>query len=82
MIYKFSKIFHWQKPVYSGDGNQHENIPNWHLAEESHKPITRKQTAQSSFIANDWCSDLGIIKLISKFKGICFLLQVVDVYKK
>ena len=56
------------------------------LAEELHKPITRKfnkRKVQSPFINNIWGADLADMQLISKFnKGFRFLLCVIHIYSK
>ena len=63
-----------------------ENVSNKKLAEELHKPITRKfkkRKVHSSFIDNIWGDDLADMQLISKFnKGIRFLLCVIDIFSK
>ena len=63
-----------------------ENVSNKKLAEELHKPITRKfkkRKVHSSFIDNIWGDDLADMQLISKFnKGIGFLLCVIDIFSK
>ena len=63
-----------------------EIIFNKKLAEELHKPITRKlkkRKVYSSFIDNVWGADLNDMQLISKFnKGIRFLLCVIDVFSR
>ena len=63
------------------------NIPlefNEHLAEELHKPITRKfakRKVYSRFKDNIWGADLAEMQLISKFnKGCRFLLCVINIY--
>ena len=67
----------------SGSSIKNENISNDELAEELHKPVTKKfkiRKVQSPFIDNVWGADLVDIQLISKFnKGIYFLLCVVDI---
>ena len=56
------------------------------LAEELHKPITKKfkrRKVYSSFKDNIWGTDLADMQLISKFnKGIRFLLCVIDIFSK
>ena len=63
-----------------------KNISNKELAEELHKPITRKfnkRKVHSPFIDNIWGADLVDMQLISKFnKGLRFLLCVIDIYSK
>ena len=64
-----------------------KSIPqNKQLAEELHKPITRKfknRKVYSAFKDNIWAADLAKIQLISKFnKGFRFLLCVIDIYSK
>ena len=61
-------------------------MPNKKLAEELHKPITRKfkkRKVYLIFIDNIWGADLADMQLISKFnKGIRFLLYVIDIFSK
>ena len=63
--------------------NNKENIQ---LADELHKPITRKfkkRKVYSSFRDNIWGADLADMQLISKSnKGFRFLLCVIDIYSK
>ena len=70
----------------SGRDIKTENVSNKKLAEELHKPITRKfkkRKVHSSFIDNIWGDDLADMQLISKFnKGIRFLLCVIDIFSK
>ena len=70
----------------SGRDIKTENVSNKKLAEELHKPITRKfkkRKVHSSFIDNIWRDDLADMQLISKFnKGIRFLLCVIDIFSK
>ena len=70
----------------SGRDIKNENVSNKKLAEELHKPITRKfkkRKVHSSFIDNIWGDDLADMQLISKFnKGIRFLLCVIDTFSK
>ena len=70
----------------SGRDIKNENVSNKKLAEELHKPITRKfkkRKVHSSFIDNIWGDDLADMQLISKFnKGIGFLLCVIDIFSK
>ena len=79
MIYKFFD----KKSQGSGAANNNENIP---LADELHKPITRKcekRKVYSSFRDNIWGADLADMQLLSKFnKGYKFLLCVIDIYSK
>ena len=59
---------------------------NEKLAEELHKPITRKfkkRKVYSTFKDNIWGADLADMQLISKFnKGFRFLLCVIDILSK
>ena len=59
---------------------------NGQLAEELHKPVTRKfekRKVHSSFKDNAWGADLADMQLIRKFnKGIRFLLCVIDIFSK
>ena len=79
MVYKlFDK-----KAKGSGLANNKENIQ---LADELHKPITRKfkkRKVYSSFRDNIWGADLADMQLLSKFnKGFRFLLCVIDIFSK
>ena len=80
MVYKFLD------KKTSGSGIKYDNISNKELAEELHKPITRrfkKAKVHSFFIDNIWGADLADMQLIRKFnKGIRFLLYVTDIYSK
>ena len=70
----------------SSRGIKNENISNKQLAEELHKPITRKfnkRKVLSPFIDNIRGADLADMQLISKFnKGFRFLLCVTGIYSK
>ena len=59
---------------------------NEKLAEELHKPITRKfknRKVYSAFKVNIWGADLSDMQLISKFnKGFRFLLCAIDIVSK
>ena len=61
-------------------------LQNEQLAEELHKPIIKKfkrRKVYSSFKDNIWGADLADMQLISKFyKGIRFLLCVIDIFSK
>ena len=64
-----------------------KSIPqNEQLADELHKPITRKfrkRKIYSAFKDNIWAADLADIQLISKFnKGFRFLLCAIDTFSK
>ena len=80
MLYEFfdKKNIRWS--------NQNEIMSNKKLAEELHKPITRKfnrRKVHSSSIDNIWGADLADIQLISKFnKGFRFLFCVTDISSK
>ena len=67
-------------------GNKIKNISNKELAEELHKPITRKSNERkvhSPFTDNTWGADLADMQLISKFnKGFRFLLCIFDITSK
>ena len=56
------------------------------LAEELHKPIIikiKKRTVYSRYRDNIWGTILADMQLISKFnKGVCFLLCVIDIFRK
>ena len=70
----------------SGSGIKNENTSNKDLAEELHKPITRKfqkREVHSPFIDNVWSADLADMQLISKCnKGIRFLLRAIYIFSK
>ena len=76
-------IFFDKKSQGSGAANNNENIQ---LADELHKPITRKfekRKVYSSFRYNIWSADLADMQLISKFnKRFRVLLCVIDIYSK
>ena len=64
-----------------------KSIPqNEQLAEELHKPITRKfkkRKVYSAFKDNIWAADVADMQLISRFnKGFRFLLCVIDINSK
>ena len=79
MVYKFFD----KKSQGSGLANNNENLQ---LADELHKPITRKfkkRKVYSSFKDNNWGADLADMQLLSKFnKGFRFLLCVIDIFSK
>ena len=62
------------------------NFLNEKLADELHKPITKKiekRIVYSGFSDNIWGADLADMQLISKFnKGFRFLLCVIDIFSK
>ena len=62
------------------------NKENIQLADELHKPITRKSKKRKvhfSFRDNIWRVDLADMQLLSKFnKGFRFLLCVIDIFSK
>ena len=70
----------------TGGTVKNKNISNKELAEELHKPITRKinkRKVHSPFTGNIWGGDLADMQLISKFnKGLRFLLCAIDIYSK
>ena len=84
MVYKFFD----KKSV--GSGAKHVNtklIPqNQQLAEELHKPITKKfekRKVHTAFKDNIWDADLADMQLLSKYnKRIRFLLCVIDIFSK
>ena len=84
MVYKFFD----KKSV--GSGAKHVNtkfIPqNRQLAEELHKPITKKfgkRKVHTAFKDNIWGADLADMQLLSKYnKRIRFLLCVIDIFSK
>ena len=70
---------------FAGSGIKNENMSDRQLAEELHKPITKKfkkRKVRSPFIDNLWSADLADMQLISKFnKGFRFLC-VIDIFSK
>ena len=94
MVYKFfdkkpaslarSKTLATRDKSASGGAIKNANMPNKELAEELHKPTTKKfnkRKVHSFFIDNIWSADLADMQLMSKFnKGIGFLLCVVDIF--
>ena len=79
MVYKFFD----KKTAGSGIKTMHQNEQ---LAEELHKPITKKfnkRKVYSAFKDNIWGAHLADMQLISKFiKGFRFLLCVIDIFSK
>ena len=80
------KIFD-KKPTGAGlKENQGDFLQNSQLANELHKPMTRKfkkRKVYSSFKDNIWGVDLADMQLISKYnKGIRHLLCVIDFFCK
>ena len=59
---------------------------NQQLAEELHKPITKKfkkRKTRAAFKDNIWGADLADMQLLSRYnKGIRFLLCVIDIFSK
>ena len=84
MVYKFFD----KKSVGSGGKRVNTKITpqSQQLAEELHKPITRKfkeRKVYSTFKDNIWGADLADMQLLSKYnKGIRFLLCVIDIFSK
>ena len=76
------KLFH-KKSQGSGAANNNDNIQ---IADELHKPITRKfKRIKVYFLFRDniWGADLANMQLLSKFnKGFRFLLCVIDIFSK
>ena len=67
MVYKF-----FDKKT-SCSSIKNENMSDQQLAEELHKPITKKfkkRKAQSPFIDNIWGDDLADMQLLSKLKKV------------
>ena len=66
--------------------NQGNFLQNSQLADEIHKPITRKfkkRKVYSTFKDNIWGCDLADMQLVSKHnKGIKYLLCVIDLFSK
>ena len=79
MVYKFFDKKSQGKGLAS-------NKENKQLADELHKPITKKlkkRKVYSSFEDNIWGADLADMQLLSKFnKGFKFLLCVIDIFSK
>ena len=69
-----------------GSGANNEIKQKEQLAEELHKPITKKfkrRKVYSSFKDNIWGTNLADMQLTSKFnKGIRFLLCAIDIFSK
>ena len=91
MVYKFfdSKVASPDKKSV-GSGAKHVNtklIPqSEQLADELHKPISRKfkkRKVYSAFKGNIWGADLADMQLLSKYNNeIRFLLCVIDIFSK
>ena len=91
MGYKFfdSKVASPDKK-FVGSGAKHVNtklIPqSEQLADELHKPISRKfkkRKVYSAFKGNIWGADLADMQLLSKYNNeIRFLLCVIDIFSK
>ena len=65
-----SKVYKFFDKKTSGGATKNENMSNKELAEELHKPVTRKfekRKVNSPFIENIWGSDHTDMQLISKF---------------
>ena len=62
------------------------NEPNYQLANELHKPVTRKfekRKVYSSYRDNIWGVDLVDMQSLSKYnKGIKYLLCAIDLFSK
>ena len=87
MVYKFFDKKTKGSGVTLANKSAIKSIPqNEQLAEELHKPITRKfrkRKVYSAFKDNIWAADLVDMQLTSKFnKGFRFLLCVIDIYSK
>ena len=97
LIYKFNiydikeVLLQWfinffDKKTAGNGAIKSEIMSNQELAEEIHKPITRKfekRKVHSSFIDNIWGTGLADMTLISNYnKGICFLLCAIDILSK
>ena len=84
MVYKFfdKKSASLNKSKGSGAANE----PNYHLANELHKPIIKiflKRTVCSGFKDNIWVVDLADMQSLSKYsKGIKYLLCAIDLFSK
>ena len=81
-----SMVYNFFDKRASGSDIENQNMPDQQLAEELHKPFTRKfkkRKVHSTFIDNIWGADLTNMQLISKFnKGFRFLFCVIDIYSK
>ena len=88
MVYKFfdKRSVSLTNKSAKGDGANNEIKQIEQLAEELHKPITKKfqeRKVYSTFRDNIWGADLADMQLISKFnKGTRFLLCVTDIFSK
>ena len=82
MVYKF---FH-KNSEGSGVVNTKLTPQNQQLAEELHKPITKKfekRKVHAAFKDNIWGADLADMQLLSRYnKGIRFLLSVIHILSK
>ena len=83
MVYKFfnSKVAPRNKTI-SGKGTKEVNKI---FAKELHKPVTRKfnkRKVYSQFKGNIWGADLVDTRLLSKKKGIKYLLCAIDLFRK
>ena len=84
-LHKKSSSFEWSKSLpmqatgikYAPVSSiKNENISNQDLAEELHKPIIKKRKVYSTFIDNNWGTDLSDMPLISKFnKEFVFIVR-------
>ena len=86
MVYKFFEL-KVASPDKKSEGSGAKLIPqNEQLADELHKPISRKfkkRKVYSTFKDNIWAADLADMQLLSRYnKGIRFLLCVIDIFSK
>ena len=87
MVYKlFDKKSQGSGRPLSSASQLATNKENIQLADELHKPITRKfkkRKVHSLFRDNIWGVDLTDMQLLSKInKGFRFLLCVIDIFRK
>ena len=82
MVYKFFDKKSTSLNKFSGSGIVNE--PNYHLANELHKTIIKKnRNVYSSFRGNIWGVDLADMQSLSKYnKGIKYLLCAIDLFSK
>ena len=87
MVYRFfDKMSQGSGRPLSSGSQLATNKEHIQLADELHKPITRKfkkRKVYSSFRDNIWDVDLADMQLLSKFnKGFRFLLYVINIFSK
>ena len=79
-----SMVYRLSDKTYSGSGIANE--PNYHLADELHKPIIRKFKkikVYPSFRDNIWGVDVADMQSLSKYnKGTKYLFCAIDIFSK